>query len=338
MNKDINVDALRANCFRQSKVPGEFMFQMRVPGGTTDAKHLSLVQEIANKYGNGTFHFGTRQTFNMPGIKYENIEAVNKLVKDYIREIEVENCNVDMEVDELGYPALGARNISACIGGEHCIKANIKTTSLAKKLEKIIYPSNYHIKINITGCPNDCIKAQMNDFGIYGVTLPQYSYDRCVGCGGCARACKAYSTGAITEDDGKMIINRDICIGCGECVIACPTRAMVRYEKPLYRVTLGGRTGKKNPRMGKIFVDYVTEETLFAIFNNWIPFSKDVLNNQPRYIHGGHLVDMAGYEKVKKLLFKDVQFNKEAKVAERINWVEIEHKTNINVKPVVIKN
>lgn len=32
MNKDINVDALRANCFRQSKIPGEFMFQMRVPG------------------------------------------------------------------------------------------------------------------------------------------------------------------------------------------------------------------------------------------------------------------------------------------------------------------
>ncbi|WP_297630486.1 sulfite reductase subunit C [uncultured Clostridium sp.] len=331
MNKDINVEALRSNCFRQSKIPGEFMFQMRVPGGITDAKHLGLVQEIATKYGNGTFHFGTRQTFNVPGIKYENIEAVNALVKGYIEEIEVKRCNVDMETDNLGYPTLGARNIGACIGGEHCIKANISTAELSQKLEKIIYPSHYHIKINITGCPNDCIKAHMSDFGIYGVTLPQYDYSRCVECGGCERTCRAHSVGAITEENGKMIINRDLCIGCGECTDVCPTRAMKRYDKKLYRITIGGRTGRKNPRIGKVFVDYVTEETLLSIFENWIPFSKYVLHGQPVYMHGGHLMDMVGYEKVKEMLFKDVQFNEEAKIAKRINWSEVEYKTNINV-------
>ncbi|MGL5245688.1 MAG: sulfite reductase subunit C, partial [Sarcina sp.] len=41
MKHDINIDKLRTNCFRQSKVSGEFMFQMRVPGGTISAKHLS---------------------------------------------------------------------------------------------------------------------------------------------------------------------------------------------------------------------------------------------------------------------------------------------------------
>ena len=34
---------MRLNCFRQSKVPGEFMLQMRVPGGMVDAKYLSYV-------------------------------------------------------------------------------------------------------------------------------------------------------------------------------------------------------------------------------------------------------------------------------------------------------
>ena len=38
MNHDINVKKMRLNCFRQSKVPGEFMLQMRVPGGMVDAK------------------------------------------------------------------------------------------------------------------------------------------------------------------------------------------------------------------------------------------------------------------------------------------------------------
>ena len=39
MNHDINVKKMRLNCFRQSKVPGEFMLQMRVPGGMVDAKY-----------------------------------------------------------------------------------------------------------------------------------------------------------------------------------------------------------------------------------------------------------------------------------------------------------
>ena len=32
MNHDIDIKKVRINCFRQSKVAGEFMLQMRVPG------------------------------------------------------------------------------------------------------------------------------------------------------------------------------------------------------------------------------------------------------------------------------------------------------------------
>ena len=32
MNCDINIKQLQKNCWRQSKVPGEFMLQLRVPG------------------------------------------------------------------------------------------------------------------------------------------------------------------------------------------------------------------------------------------------------------------------------------------------------------------
>lgn len=332
MNKDINIDKLRINCFRESKVPGEFMFQMRVPGGVTEAKHLRLVQDIAEKYGNGLFHIGTRQTFSIPGIKYENIDKVNKLVKSYIYEVEVDQCGVDMDVNEYGYPTIGARNIAGCIGAQHCIKANTKVSTLAKKLEKIIFPSNYHIKINIAGCPNDCVKAHMSDFGIIGVTIPQYDYTRCVGCGACARACKAHSTGAIIEENGKVIRNEELCIGCGECIEACPTRAFTRTKDPFYRIIIGGRTSKKTPRIGEIFLDYITEEVLFKVLKNWEPFSRDTLGGIPKYLHGGHLMDTAGYMKFKELMLKDVKLNKEAKVASRLNWKEHEYKANINVK------
>ncbi|MGL6113960.1 MAG: sulfite reductase subunit C [Cetobacterium sp.] len=330
--RDIKIEELRKNCFRQSKVPGEFMFQMRVPGGTTDAKHLLLVHELAEKYGNGTFHFGTRQTFNIPGIKYENISKVNERVEEYIKAIEVERCGLDLDVDNLGYPCLAPRNISGCVGADHCIKANAKVPALANKIEKIIFPSNYHIKVNIAGCPNDCIKAHMSDFGIIGITEPQYDPSRCVGCEGCLRACKSHSTDALTFKNGIITRNKNLCVGCGECVEACPTRAFTRSKENFYRVLIGGRTSKKSPRIGKVFVDFVTEEVLLNILRNWEAFSAHVLKGSPRYLHGGHLMDMAGYKVFKEWMLKDIVLNPEAKVADRVNWVENEYRSNYNVK------
>lgn len=51
MNQDIDIKKVRLNCFRQSKVPGEFMLQMRVPGGMINAKYLSTVEHIRQHLG-----------------------------------------------------------------------------------------------------------------------------------------------------------------------------------------------------------------------------------------------------------------------------------------------
>lgn len=139
MNHDIDIKKLRINCFRQSKVAGEFMLQMRVPGSMIAAKYLQVVQDIAENWGNGTFHIGMRQTLNIPGIKYEYIGEVNKYIKDYIKEVEVEMCDVDMDVTDYGYPTIGARNVMSCIGNTHCIKANVNTYQLARKIEKLFF-------------------------------------------------------------------------------------------------------------------------------------------------------------------------------------------------------
>ena len=139
MNHDIDIKKLRINCFRQSKVAGEFMLQMRVPGSMIAAKYLQVVQDIAENWGNGTFHIGMRQTLNIPGIKYEYIGEVNKYIKDYIKEVEVEMCDVDMDVTDYGYPTIGDRNVMSCIGNTHCIKANVNTYQLARKLKKLFF-------------------------------------------------------------------------------------------------------------------------------------------------------------------------------------------------------
>jgi sulfite reductase, subunit C len=335
MTQDIDVTALRTNCFRQSKVPGEFMLQLRAPGSLIDAKWLEFIQYIAQTWGNGQFHFGTRLTFDIPGIKYEDVPTVNEYIKPYIHETEVEMCDVDMQVNDEGYPYIGPRNITACIGGVHCIKAAQNTQRLARKLEKVIYPSPYQIKIAVTGCPNDCNKAHFSDFGFVGCTIPEYEIDRCIGCGRCVDRCNNVATRVLSLND-QMKVDKDMCCctGCGECVTVCPNSAWRRPNTQMWKVIIGGRTGKQYPRMGEMFANWMSEDAVVQMMANWQEFSAYVLDNKPVYMHGGHLLDRVGFPTFKRMMLKDVDLNPECIIADRVNWKEKEYRSNVNVKPL----
>lgn len=46
--------------------------------------------------------------------------------------------------------------------------------------------------------------------------------DDCVACGTCAAECPV---GAISEGDGKYVIDADACVECGTCAEVCPVGA-----------------------------------------------------------------------------------------------------------------
>lgn len=46
--------------------------------------------------------------------------------------------------------------------------------------------------------------------------------DECLACGACAGGCPV---GAISEENGKYVINENECIDCGACAGACPVGA-----------------------------------------------------------------------------------------------------------------
>ena len=46
--------------------------------------------------------------------------------------------------------------------------------------------------------------------------------DDCISCGVCASNCPV---GAISEGDGKFVIDADTCIDCGACAENCPVGA-----------------------------------------------------------------------------------------------------------------
>ena len=46
--------------------------------------------------------------------------------------------------------------------------------------------------------------------------------DDCISCGTCAEGCPV---NAISEGDGKYVIDEDACIECGACASVCPVGA-----------------------------------------------------------------------------------------------------------------
>lgn len=47
--------------------------------------------------------------------------------------------------------------------------------------------------------------------------------DACVSCGTCAGECPV---SAISEGDGKFVIDENACLDCGTCASVCPTGAI----------------------------------------------------------------------------------------------------------------
>lgn len=319
---DINTKKLKKNAFRVTKERGLTASRVRVPGGHLDARYLSMIQEIAQQYGNGSVHMTVRQGFEIPGIRYEDMDKVNELLQPIIQGI-----GINQDKPGCGYTASGTRNISACVGNQVCPYACYDTSGFAFKIEKAVFPNDLHVKVALTGCPNDCAKVRMHDFGIMGMTHPEYRQDRCVSCGACVKACEKKSVGALKTVNYRVQRNHEKCIGCGECVIQCPTRAWVRSGEKYYRLTLLGRTGKKNPRMGEDFIKWADEESIIKIITNTYEYVKEYIDPEAPggKEHIGYIVDRTGFEEFKKWALKDVTLPDMAELAERIYWSGIKY-------------
>ncbi len=319
MTLDLDRKRVTKNAFRITKVRDCTAIRVRVPGGHLDAETMRRIAAIAAKFGDGSLHITTRQGFEIPNIPFERMAEVNAALVPIIEALELPY-GVKIDAPSDGYPAAGMRNISACIGARTCPFANADTTALARKLEALVYPNDFHTKIAVTGCPNDCIKAHMQDFGIIGICMPEYDYDQCIGCEACVDACRQKVTGALSMKDGKVVKDDRRCIGCGECVLACPVAAWTRSPKKLFRMVIMGRTGKKNPRLAMPFLNRVTEEVVLKVVKNTMKYvDRHILRSLAKE-HIGYIVDRTGYPIFRDAVLEGVELNPEATVARSMNW------------------
>ncbi|EEP28733.1 sulfite reductase subunit C [Shuttleworthella satelles] len=314
---DVNVGKMKKNAFRYSKVRGETASRVRIPGGVIDSKSLGRVVEIAEKYGKGVIDITNRQGIEIPGIKFEDMDAVNKEIQ-----LVIDSLHINQEIPDTGYASSGTRNVEACPGARLCPFGCYDTTAFAQKMENTIFPNDRHVKIAFTGCSNDCAKVRLADFGIIGMTEPQYDSDRCVSCGQCVDYCQRRSVGALSVVNNKIVRDTAKCVGCGVCVHYCPTRAWTRSKERYFRLVLLGRTGKKNPRLAEDFIKWCDEESILKMVKNAYAYIEEYIdpNAVEHKEHIGYIVDRTGFEKFKEYIMDGVELGPKAEVADTLYW------------------
>ena len=286
MSMDLNRKIVTKNAFRVTKDRSKTALRVRVPGGAITGEIMEMVAKIANTYGDGNVHITTRQGFEVLGISWNDIEKVNKMVQPIMEKLEINYKDKDK-----GYAAAGTRNVAACIGNKVCPKAAYNTTEFAKKIEKAIFPNDFHFKVALTGCPNDCQKVRMHDFGIIGMAKPELDESKCVSCGMCERKCKKLSTGAWT-----------------------------RSPKKYYKLAIMGRSGKQNPRLAEDWLFWADEESIIKIIKNTYEYVDKYIDRSLPKEHIGYIVDRTGFEEFKKWALKGVNLPEETVMVNTVYW------------------
>jgi dissimilatory sulfite reductase (desulfoviridin) alpha/beta subunit len=152
----------------------------------------------------------------------------------------------------------------------------------------------HKFKFGITGCQNNCLKAEENDVGIKGGIKVNPIPDQCIQCGVCVKACRE---GAITLEDGKITVDQSKCNYCGRCVKSCPTEA---YEqKPGYIVSFGGLFGNKINK-GEAIIPFIEDhDKLMKVCDAAIQFFDDNANPSERF---KFTLDRVGYDKFEQTI------------------------------------
>ena len=112
----------------------------------------------------------------------------------------------------------------------------------------------HKFKIAVGGCPNNCVKPDLNDFGIIGQSIPANDADNCKGCKSCV-VVDACPGSAAAVEDGTVRIPEEECNNCGRCTSKCPFDAVTEETKG-FKAVIGGRWGKRTAEgreLGKIF-------------------------------------------------------------------------------------
>ena len=286
------VTRVKALGFLQDKLTGDhFNCRVITRNGKITAEESRAVTEAAELFGNGEITMTSRMTLEIQGVPFENIEPI----REYLMQFGLQTGGTGSKV----------RPVVSC-KGTTCQYGLIDTFDLSNEIHNRFFVGYsdvklpHKFKIAVGGCPNNCVKPDLNDLGIIGQRVPEIDMDKCKGCKVCQieKNCPIHVAKLI---DGKVSVDPEACNHCGRCIGKCPFKAFEQYTNG-YRVYIGGRWGKKIARgryLDKIFTD--KEEVLAVV-------EKAILLFREQGITGERFADTVsriGFENVQEQLLAD---------------------------------
>lgn len=158
----------------------------------------------------------------------------------------------------------------------------------------------HKFKIAVGGCPNNCVKPNLNDLGIIGQRIPNPDLSKCRGCKKCQieKNCPVHVPKVV---DGKVYINPEECNHCGRCKEKCPFGVFTEYQNG-YKIYIGGRWGKRVAHGRTLTKIFTEEEEVMKVVEKAILLFKNEGIAGERF---ADTVNRLGFEYVNEKLIND---------------------------------
>ena len=276
--------------FLNNKGTDNFSARVITVNGKISAAQAQCLTEAAEKFGNGVLTFTTRQTVEIQGIPYDKVEAFQ--------------AHLAKEGLTVGGTGPRVRPVVSC-KGTTCHYGLLDSFAISEEVHKRFYEGYHEVKlphkfkIAVGGCPNNCVKPDLNDLGIIGQRVPNFDETLCKGCKKCAieAACPNKVAKVV---DGKLHIDEELCRHCGRCVGKCPFHSIPDGTYG-FKIYIGGRWGKKISHGKALNRIFTSEEEALDVIEKAILLFKDRGLKGERF---AETIERIGFENAEKQLLE----------------------------------
>ncbi len=260
-----DIKRVKALGFLQDKrYPDVFNCRVITRNGKLTAEQHRVIAEACERYGSGVVTMTVRLTLEIQGVKYENIPALIQFLAEHGL--------------STGGTGKRVRPVVSC-KGTTCQYGLIDTFDLSEKIHIRFFEGMHDVtlphkfKIAVGGCPNNCVKPDLNDLGIVGQRVPTVYLDKCRGCKKCRveLACPIKTAHVV---EGKIEIQPDRCNHCGRCRGQCPFGAVADYTDG-YKIYIAGRWGKRVAQGKPLQKIFTSEEEVMQVVERAILLFRD---------------------------------------------------------------
>ena len=286
-----DIKRVKGQGFLNNKGTDCFNARILTTNGNVSADQIRAIAEAADRFGCGRVQFTSRMTVELPGIPYDKIDEFQAFLGEHGL--------------YTGGTGPKVRPVVSC-KGTTCQYGLYDTFGLSEKIHERFYLGYHHVKlphkfkIATGGCPNNCVKPDLNDLGIIGQRIKAVDLEKCRGCKKCQIEANCPMKAASVQD-GRVVINESVCNNCGRCAGKCPFGAFGDGQ-PAWKITIGGRWGKKvgqGTPLGRLFT---SEEEVLSTVEKTILFYKE--NGLPGERFADTITRL-GFENVEKEILSD---------------------------------